>query len=361
VAFDLASLIRPNVAQMAPYSSARDEFQGHAEVLLDANENPFDTGYNRYPDPVQTELKQQLAIKKGLSPEHLFLGNGSDEGIDLLLRAFCEPGQGAVMIQPPTYGMYEVAANLQNAPIVQVPLTAAMQPDYAALRAAATTDTRIVFFCSPNNPTGNLIDPAGIRAFAESYHGIVVVDEAYIDFALADHPGASLLSAVRELPNLVVLQTFSKALGMAGIRLGMAWADPAIIRVLTKIKAPYNLSQLAQQAALNALRYGELTTSLVSILNLQRASLAEAIKELPSVERVFPSDANFLLVRFADSKAVYQHLVGRGIVTRDRSRVPGCEGCLRITVGSPDENKRLLDALIEFNSIHSVTTANGHA
>jgi histidinol-phosphate aminotransferase len=202
------------------------------------------------------------------------LGNGSDEGIDLLMRAFCEPGQGAVVIQPPTYGMYEVAANLQNAPIVQVPLTAEMQPDYPALRAAATPDTRIVFFCSPNNPTGNLIDPAGIRAFAESYHGIVVVDEAYIDFALADHPGASLLSAVRELPNLVVLQTFSKALGMAGIRLGMAWADPAIIRVLTKIKSPYNLSQLAQQAALNALRYGELTTSLVSILNLQRASLA---------------------------------------------------------------------------------------
>jgi histidinol-phosphate aminotransferase len=357
VAFDLASLIRPNVAQMAPYSSARDEFQGHAEVLLDANENPFDTGYNRYPDPVQTELKQQLAIKKGLSPEHLFLGNGSDEGIDLLMRAFCEPGQGAVVIQPPTYGMYEVAANLQNAPIVQVPLTAEMQPDYAALRAAATPDTRIVFFCSPNNPTGNLIDPAGIRAFAEWYHGIVVVDEAYIDFALADHPGASLLSAVRELPNLVVLQTFSKALGMAGIRLGMAWADPAIIRVLTKIKSPYNLSQLAQQAAVNALRYGELTTSLVSILNLQRASLAEAMKELESVEHVFPSDANFLLVRFTDSKAVYQHLVGRGIVTRDRSRVPGCEGCLRITVGSPDENKRLLDALISFNTIPS----NGHA
>lgn len=354
--FDLSRLVRPNVARMAPYSSARSEFaQGDggvaAEVMLDANENPFDTGYHRYPDPLQHQLKQRILTTRALpalTEAHLFLGNGSDEAIDLLLRAFCEPGRGAIVIQPPTYGMYEVSANLQDAPIVRVPLGADLQPDYAALRAAAGPDTRLVFFCSPNNPTGNLLEPEAIAAFARSYHGLVIVDEAYIDFALAVRPDASLLPRLTELPNLVILQTFSKALGQAGIRMGMAWASPAVIAVLNKIKPPYNLSQVAQQAALNALDYSELTTQLVRILVAQREALRQTLGELPFVDHVFPSDANFLLVRFDDAAAVFSHLRAQGIVVRDRSKQPGCAGCLRLTVGTPDENARLIAALAEF-------------
>lgn len=349
--FNLNNLIRANVRKMKPYSSARDEFSGAAQVYLDANENPFDTGLNRYPDPHQKELKQQLAKVKKVKPEQIFLGNGSDEPIDLLFRAFCEPGIDHAVFIAPSYGMYEVAANINNVTITQVQLGSEFQLDAEAILLAAKRkngaliSTKLIFLCSPNNPSGNLLDKAQVKLILEGFDGLVVIDEAYIDFAGVK----GWLPELTEYPNLVVLQTLSKAWGLAGIRLGMAFASAEVVTVLDKIKPPYNINELTQQAALKALQNTDKVQAQIKELLEERSKLADGLRSLPFVVRVFPSKANFLLVKTTDARKVYNYCLGHGIILRDRSKVAGCEGCVRITVGTSEENSRLLEVLREMN------------
>jgi histidinol dehydrogenase len=350
-AFQLDQLVRPNIQRMQPYSSARDEFEGSAPVMLDANENSLGSvgpeQFNRYPDPHQRGIKQALARVKKLSADQIFLGNGSDEAIDLLVRLTCTPGQNSIVVCPPTYGMYEVAANLNDVGVQRLPLTPDFQLSPAALDELAASSARLVFLCSPNNPTGNLLAQEAVEAALARFRGLVVVDEAYADFSSAP----SWITRLAEFPNLVVLQTFSKAWGLAGLRLGVAYAAPALVAYLNKIKPPYNISAPTQQLALAALaevpRLGELRAELLA----GRTQLAAALPRLSLVERVFPSDANFLLVRFrTDATQLYEALRRRGIVVRNRTTQPGCAGCLRLTVGSPRENELLLQALTEMEA-----------
>ncbi|MCI4649065.1 histidinol-phosphate transaminase [Phaeodactylibacter sp.] len=341
----IQNLVRPNIRRLTPYSSARSEFKGKAEVFLDANESPYDTGYNRYPDPLQWKLKQAISTLKGIAPEHIFLGNGSDEAIDLLLRIFCEPGADYIITLPPTYGMYRVSADISNVAVKEIPLRpGSFQPDVESVLAEADAHSKLLFICSPNNPTGNSIRPGVIRELTKGFPGIVVVDEAYIDFSAQE----SAIRLLPEYPNLVVLQTFSKAWGMAGIRLGMAFASEEIIGYFNKVKPPYNINQLTQEAALKALDRQEAQEAQVKQLLGQRTLLQQYLGGLPFVERIYPSDANFLLVKVEDPTGIYNYLVDRGIIVRDRSRVMLCEGCLRITVGTPEENERIFRALVEF-------------
>ncbi|WP_317258944.1 histidinol-phosphate transaminase [Hymenobacter tibetensis] len=334
---------------MKPYSSARDEFQGEARVMLDANENSLgSTGpaqFNRYPDPQQHAVKRVLAELKGVEPTHIFLGNGSDEAIDLLVRLTCTPGQDSILLLPPTYGMYEVAANLNDVGIERVPLTADFQLSPDIVAQVLASKAKLVFLCSPNNPTGNLLHAAAIEEILVGFSGLVVVDEAYADFAAAP----SWTTRLAEFPNLVVLQTFSKAWGLAGLRLGMAFAAPDIVRYLNKIKPPYNISEATQQHALTALHNAPHFEQLREQLLQGRHWLAARLPSLAIVEEVFPSDANFLLVRFRpDATAVYDYLLGQGIVVRNRTTQPGCVGTLRLTVGTPAENEHLLAALAAY-------------
>lgn len=343
-AFNLNQLVRPNIIKLKPYSSARDEFKGAAEVYLDANENPFDTGLNRYPDPLQWKVKEKVSALKGVPAENIFLGNGSDEVIDLLVRIFCEPGEDHILILPPTYGMYQVSADIANVGIRIIQLTPDFQPDVDKILAATTVNSKILFLCSPNNPTGNSFQTEKIRALAAGFPGIVAIDEAYIDFS-SQKSCTELLS---EFPNLVVMQTFSKAWGLAGIRLGMAFASTEIINYFNKVKPPYNINQLTQTAALEALENKAQQEQMVQTIIGQRALLQQYLMSLEFVERIYPSEANFLLVKLQDSKGTYQYLVEQGIIVRDRSNVALCEGCLRITVGTPEENEKLVQALVEF-------------
>jgi histidinol-phosphate aminotransferase len=348
----LESLIRPNIRAMKPYSSARDEFQGEAQVMLDANENSLGSAgpaqFNRYPDPQQRAVKAELARLKGVESAQIFLGNGSDEAIDLLVRLTCTPGGAdSILLLPPTYGMYEVAANLNDVRIERLPLTADFQLSPAIVAGVLASSAKLVFLCSPNNPTGNLLHAEAIEEILCGFPGLVVVDEAYADFAAAP----SWTTRLAEFPNLVVLQTFSKAWGLAGLRLGMAFASPAIIGYLNKIKPPYNISEATQQHALAALAAAPHFESLRQQLLAGRDWLAERLPALLLVAEVFPSDANFLLVRFhPDATAVYEYLLSRGIVVRNRTTQPGCAGTLRLTVGSPAENEKLLAALGEFSA-----------
>lgn len=335
------TLLRAHVRTFAPYTSARDEFTGRAEVFLDANENPFDNGLNRYPDPHQHALKARIAAIKGVDIQHLFLGNGSDECIDLLFRACTDPGTDHAVLLPPTYGMYGVSAALNAVRVREVALSPDFQPDVEAILAGMEPGAKLLFLCSPNNPSGNAFDSDRVEALLRSFPGLVVVDEAYVDFSSQ----SSWIHRLKEFPNLVVLQTFSKAWGLAGIRLGMAFAHPRLIAALDAIKPPYNLSALTQQAALKALEMPERIREQVQLLLAEREQLATALRNLPQVEMVYPSDANFLLVKIADARTVYEHLLTQAIVVRDRSRVRLCEGCLRITVGTPTENMRLVAAL----------------
>ena len=341
---EIEALVRPNILRLKPYSSARHEFSGEASVFLDANENPFDTGLNRYPDPLQWKLKERISTLKGITPDHIFLGNGSDEVIDLLLRIFCEPGIDHIITLPPTYGMYQVCADISNVEIREVPLTPAFQPDISAIEAATDSHSKILFLCSPNNPSGNSFQPGLVKNILDIFPGLVVVDEAYIDFA--SHAG--FLPVLHQYPRLVVMQTFSKAWGLAGIRLGMAFASTPIIQLLNKVKPPYNINQLTQEKALGALDHPEEQQAWVKTLLVQRTLLQQHLSGLEYVTRIFPSDANFLLVKMNDPKGVYAHLVKDGIIVRDRSNVLLCDGCLRITVGTPQENERLLEALVKF-------------
>ncbi len=336
----LEKLLRKNILTLKPYSSARDEYTGEAMVFLDANENPFNHPYNRYPDPLQKDLKLKISEIKDIDPEQIFLGNGSDEPIELIIRAFCEPGKDNIVTIDPTYGMYQVAADINNIEVKKVPLTKDFQLDSDVLINEVDKNTKLVFLCSPNNPTGNCLDPEKILSVISTFSGLVVIDEAYIDFA----PGKSLLPQLELFPNLIILQTFSKAWGMAGIRLGMAFASIDIINVLNKIKYPYNLNILTQQKAIELVKKTDEVRKWVKLLVAERKKMSDLIKEFPFVIEVFPSDANFLLVRMYDARGIYEYLVENGIIVRDRSKVHLCEDSLRITIGSSDENEILLNA-----------------
>ncbi|RIJ41546.1 histidinol-phosphate transaminase [Pontibacter oryzae] len=346
--FNLNDIIRPNVLRMKPYSSARDEFKGTASVFLDANENNLGSlageNYNRYPDPHQKELKQRIAEIKGVEPDQIFLGNGSDEAIDLLFRMVCRPGQDSMLHLPPTYGMYEVSANLNEVRLDAIQLTADYQIPVEEVLLAIKPETKIIFICSPNNPTGNLIEPESIEDILRAFKGLVVVDEAYIDFA----SDQSWTNRLQEFPNLVILQTFSKAWGMAGLRLGLAFASAEIISVMDKIKPPYNINEATQELALQALEREEALKDMVEEIVQERELLINALPALATVEHVYPSDANFILVKVKDPNGLYNFLLGKGIVVRNRASLPGCEGCLRISVGTLEENQELLKAIAEF-------------
>jgi histidinol-phosphate aminotransferase len=338
---DILKLVRKNVLDMKPYSSARDEFKGEAEIFLDANENPYPSGYNRYPDPLQWDIKEKLAPLKKVNPEQIFLGNGSDEAIDLIIRAFCEPYQQSILITDPTYGMYAVCAELNAAPLIKVELTQDFDLDLDALFAAITGDTKVIFLCSPNNPTGNLLSRDKILKVLDQFQGIVVIDEAYIDFTTSE----SFTRLLPAYPNLVVLQTFSKAWGLAGLRLGMAFSSKEIINILNKIKYPYNVNIKTQEIALDTLEDTGKKEKTVEEIIKQRAHLKNELLQLPITEHVYPSDANFLLVKVKDAPNTYRYLMERKIIVRDRSRVTLCKNCIRITVGTPQENRNLITAL----------------
>lgn len=348
--FDLNSLIRPNIKNLTPYSSARDEFKGEANIFLDANENSFGSPltkwYNRYPDPLQLKVKQKLSEIKGIPVPQMFLGNGSDECIDILIRAFCEPAFDNIIICPPTYGMYEVSANINNVPIKKIPLTPSYQLDLDNLADAIDDNSKIIFLCSPNNPTGNSLKREDVEALLNNYYGIVVIDEAYINFSRF----RSFTQELNEYPNLVVMQTLSKAWGLAALRLGMAFASPDIINVMNRIKPPYNINQASQELALQALNRVEEVNEMIREIVKERKILEAELPVLQVVKKVHPSDGNFLLVQVTSPVEIYHYLLEKGIVVRDRSRVELCEGCLRITIGTPSENKTLIRALDEFQA-----------
>lgn len=339
----LNHLWRENIRQMVPYSSARDEYQGQEAIWLDANENPFPTGLNRYPDPYQRELKAIISRMKAQPESQLFLGHGSDEAIDLLLRATCDPGKDNILICPPTYGMYRVAADIQGAGVVEVPLTSTFNLDTQRIVEATNQQSvKLIFICSPNNPTGNLMDRQAIETILSETNALVVIDEAYVDFAGIP----SWIESIEKYSNLLVLQTFSKAWGMAGARLGMAWAQPEIIQVLNRIKPPYNINQFTLNMVSDLLSAPDPTDSYRKVILRERKQLQKALQTLPFVQKVFRSDANFLLVQVEDAKRLYDYLVDKGIVVRNRhSAVPNT---IRITIGQPEENTQLLNALKQF-------------
>ncbi len=336
---DIEALVRPNIRQLCPYSTARDEFSGKLGVFLDANESPYPTGWNRYPDPRQKELKARIAPLKGVEPENIFLGNGSDEAIDLVFRVFCNPGKDNVVAISPSYGMYEVAADINDIALRHVQLRDDFSLPVEELLAACDAHTQAIFLCSPNNPSGNAIPNETVFNILERFNGMVVVDEAYIDFCSVP----SLLPAIWRFPNLIVLQTFSKARGMAALRLGMAFAQPYTIRLMSMVKYPYNINESTQRLALEALE--KPIDREVAEIVAQRIRLVHKFLRYTCIRRVFPSEANFLLVKVDDADALYSHLISDGIIVRNRTRVPGCKDCLRITVGLPEENDRLLKSL----------------
>jgi histidinol-phosphate aminotransferase len=338
-------LIRPHLNGLKPYSSARDEFDSSASsdvwVFLDANENPNPTAFNRYPDPLQRDLKAAISQLKGVPTDSLFIGNGSDEAIDLIIRMFCTPAYHNVIIPSPTYGMYQVSAEINDVLVKTVPLSAAFDLDLDATLAAADDRTQIIFLCSPNNPTGNLMTESSVIRLLNEFKGIVVVDEAYIDFSGSE----SLVAVLAAYPNLIVLQTLSKAWGLAGLRLGMALAHPEIVAALNKIKPPYNISSLAQETARTVLGKGAAKDRAVAEILIERARVADALACIDLVQHVFPSNANFLLVRVRNAGATYDKLTSQHIVVRNRSHIMRCDECLRITIGTRKENDQLLKAL----------------
>ncbi|NDW19265.1 histidinol-phosphate transaminase [Dysgonomonas sp. 216] len=338
---DLKALIRKNILAMKPYSSARDEFKGEASVFLDANENPLNNPYNRYPDPLQWKLKEKVSEIKGIAPENIFLGNGSDEPIDLVIRIFCEPRVDNIVAIDPTYGMYFVCAEVNDIEYRKVLLNDDFSLDADKLLAATDKNTKIIFLCSPNNPTGNLLDKTEVLKVINTFDGIVVVDEAYIDFATDN----SLLTELDKYPNLIVLQTFSKAWGLAAVRLGMAFASTEIISYFNKVKYPYNVNKLTQDFVYGELEKLQQKTEWVDMLISQRALLQQELAKLPFVQKIYPTDANFILVKVPDANDMYKKLVDKGIIVRNRNTVSLCGGCLRITVGTGNENKKLLEAL----------------
>ena len=341
---NLQALVRPNIWNLVPYSSARSEFTGAASVFLDANENPFNNPYNRYPDPLQQEVKALIAQLRGVAAGQIFLGVGSDECIDVVYRTFCRPGVDNVVAMSPSYGMYEVCADINDVEYRRVPLTDDFSLDADAMLATADERTKVMWICSPNNPTGNAFALDEIEAICSRFAGIVVVDEAYIDFSTR----GSMLSCLDSLPNLIVMQTLSKAWGSASVRLGIAYASAEIIGIFNKVKYPYNISLLTQRYAIDLLKRHSEVTAWVKQLTANRQWLIEALGSLRCVKHIYPTDANFVLVRVSDADAIYDYLRAGGIIVRNRNRVEKCLGCLRITVGTAEENEKLINALNEY-------------
>ncbi len=343
MSFNLNNLIRDNLKGLQAYSSARDEYvsDGSQMVFLDANENPFENGVNRYPDPQQRSLKTILAKQRDIDSDQILLGNGSDEVLDLLFRAFCEPAKDVVISLPPTYGMYKVLAGINDIENVEVPLTSGFEPDTDAIKTAITETTKIIFLCSPNNPTGNSFSMEKIKELLTSFHGLVVVDEAYIDFS----SNVSWVEQLNAYPNLVVTQTLSKAYGMAGIRLGVCYGAKDVISILNKIKPPYNVNELTQKRAMERVLDTKGVRAEVQIILEERKKLITALNRIAFVVKVYPTDANFVLVKVDNADRRYKDLIKKGIVVRNRTNQPGCEDCLRFTIGTPEENKVLLNTL----------------
>ncbi len=346
--FDPGKLVRDNIKALVPYSSARDDFKGDARIFLDANENslgsPISKWYNRYPDPHQFELKKAIARVKSQAADHIFLGNGSDECIDLLFRCFCEPKKDNVIICPPTYGMYKVCGNVNDVEVREAPLRTDFQLDLDHIQGMIDKNTKLIWVCSPNNPTGNSMNREDIETILNNFEGIVVLDEAYINFS-RHH---SFLQQLEEHPNLVVLQTFSKAWGLAGLRLGMAFASQEIVQLLDKIKPPYNINTATRDLVMLALHERAQVNMMIKELVSMRDALARVLEQIPIVEKVYASDANFLLVKIKDAKKVYEYLLTKMIVVRDRSNVILCDDCLRITIGAEDEITALVKAFREY-------------
>lgn len=339
---NIDALTRPTIQAMQAYRSARSEFvaSDREMILLDANENPFETGLNRYPDPMQTELKERLAKVKAVAPSHIFLGNGSDELINLLMVAFCEPKEDEILLVPPTFGMYQVSANLNGVACVEVPLISGFQLNVSEILARATDRTKMIFIPTPNNPTGNRFPMKDIKAIVAGFPGLVVVDEAYAEFS----PVETAIDWLADYHNVVVLQTFSKAQGLAGARVGMAFAHPDIIGVLNKIKAPYNLNVLSQQAVFDRLDNADAVANEVQLMLKEKEVLTSTIQQLRLVKEIFPSDANFILIRVDDSQLRYKQLIDKGIVVRNPSNQYACENTLRISIGTAAQNKALITA-----------------
>ena len=333
------SLVRSNIRRLTPYSTARDEYKGKLGVFLDANENPFSNGYNRYPDPRQLSLKSSLAEIKGIASDKIFIGNGSDEAIDLCIRIFCEPRIDNIVTIRPTYGMYSVSAAINDVEVREVPLGRDFCLSADAMMAACDNNTKLMFICSPNNPTGNSMPVEQLRWLLEYFNGVVVVDEAYVDFS--SQP--SMLTLLDEYSNLIVLHTMSKAYGLAALRLGLAFAHPSIIELFSNVKYPYNINLAGMERAAELLERN--VADEIALIKEERSRVMQQLSQMECVEKVYPSDANFLLVKVADAKAMYDALIQEQIIVRDRSHVPGCEGCLRITIGTPQENDRLLEIM----------------
>ncbi|HJS53080.1 MAG TPA: histidinol-phosphate transaminase [Chitinophagaceae bacterium] len=348
--FELDSLVRKNIKTMTAYSTARHEFTGKASIFLDANENSFGSplpdNFNRYPDPLQMLVKEKLSKIKGLPPQNIFLGNGSDEAIDLLYRIFCEPGRDNAIIFPPTYGMYEVCAEMNDVKFKKINLKENYQLDIGAIENEIDPLTKLIFICSPNNPSGNSIRRADIEIILNNFDGIVVIDEAYINYAKQK----TFIAELTEYPNLVIMQTLSKAWGLAGLRLGMAFASQPIIELLNKVKYPYNINTATQSLVLHALDNIEWVNEHITTTVAEREKLKNELMNFPATETVYPSDTNFLLVKMKEARNIYEALCKKGIIVRDRSKVILCDDCLRITVGTPKENEQLLQALSNYKS-----------
>ena len=342
----LDKLVRPNILKLKPYKCARNEFTGHAEVLLDANENPYKEPYNRYPDPLQRDLKKAVSAVKHVPEECIFLGNGSDEAIDLAFRVFCEPGKDNVVAIEPTYGMYQVSADINNVEYRPVELESDFSFKAEKLLNATDENTKLIFLCTPNNPTGNLLPYDEVVKVLESFEGIVVIDEAYSDFSKKK----TFRSELAKYPNMIVLNTFSKAWGCAGIRIGMAYASKQIIDIFTNVKYPYNINELSQREAMAIIAKSFDVDKWVNIILGERVRLMDSVSILPYCTKVFPTDANFFLARFENAQSVYDYLVSCGVIVRNRSKVVLCKDCLRITVGSPADNTKLLAAMRKYRS-----------
>ena len=346
--FDLNNLIRDNIKTLKPYSSARHEFKGKASVFLDANENPYGSPlpdkFNRYPDPLQWQLKFQIAGIKGVPAENIFIGNGSDEVIDLAFRIFCTPAKDNVIICPPTYGMYEVSGNINDVEVRKVNLTNDFQLDVEGVMNAIDTNTKLIFICSPNNPTGNNMHREDVEIILNNFSGIVIIDEAYINYSKQK----TFIQELTEYPNLVVMQTLSKAWGLAALRLGLCYASMDIIDLFNKVKPPYNINDASQLLALEALQNADLVNEWIAASVQQKEMLVKELSAFNFVEKIYPSDANFLLMKVKDASKLYDYLSENEIVVRNRSKDPGCENCLRITIGTPEENQQLLHLITNY-------------
>ncbi len=347
--FKLDNILRKNIKELVPYSSARDEFKGEASIFLDANENsfgsPLDQNYNRYPDPLQLKVKKRLSEIKGVPVKNIFLGNGSDEAIDILFRAFCNPGIDNVITLPPTYGMYEVSANINDVEVRKIPLKTDYQLNMDAIAEAIDNHTKIIFICSPNNPSGNSIDRQDIETIIANFNGLVVIDEAYINYSRQK----TFIQELTEYSNLVVLQTLSKAWGLAGLRIGMAFGSEEIIEIFNKVKPPYNINEASQELAFEALKRVDQVNNWIKETVAERSKLIDKLSQYALVKKIYPSDANFILVKTTNPTGIYSHLVSLGIIVRDRSKVELCDGCLRITIGTPQGKYRITKCVKELS------------